>query len=145
MSGEGLQVEDLTPDEQQRMMEYIRTHPAEFADFNVPWNLGLQVSINVLRQLQPDYTYKTDLFINANFNGDFNLTPKWKIGANGFYDFQSKKVQSLQMFISREMHCWQLAINVVPVGFARSFNITINPKAGVLRDLRINRTRAFYQ
>lgn len=145
LSGEGLQSEDLTADEQQRMMEYIRTHPAEFADFNVPWNLGLQVSINVSRTLQPDYTYKTNLFINANFNGDFNLTPKWKVGANGFYDFQTRKVQSLQMFISREMHCWQLSINVVPVGFSRSFNITINPKAGILRDLRINRTRAFYQ
>lgn len=141
---EGQSLEDLTPDEQQRMMEYIRTHPAEFADFNVPWNFGIQLSINVSRLLQSDYTYKTDVFMNANFNGDFNLTSKWKVGTNGFYNFKAKKVESLQMFITREMHCWQLSINLVPIGYSRSFNITINPKAGILRDLKINRTRAFY-
>lgn len=142
MAGQSL--EDLTPDEQQRMMEYVRTHPAEFADFSVPWNFGMQMSVSILRSLQPDYTYKTQVFVNANFNGDFNLTPKWKVGTNGFFDFKARKLQTLQMFISREMHCWQLSINVVPVGFQRSFNISISPKAGILRDLRINRTRAFY-
>jgi LPS-assembly protein len=50
----------------------------------------------------------------------------------------------MQMFITREMHCWQLAINVTPIGFTRSFNISISPKAGILRDLKINRTRFFY-
>lgn len=140
----GQSLEDLTPDEQQRMMEYVRTHPAEFADFSVPWNFGMQVSISALRMLRPDYTYKTEVSINANFNGDFNLTPKWKVGTNGYFDFKTRKLQTLQMFISREMHCWQLSINVVPVGYSRSFNISISPKAGILRDLKINRTRAFY-
>jgi LPS-assembly protein len=144
LAGAGQSLEDLTPDEQQRMMEYVRTHPAEFADFNVPWNFGVQMAINVSRTLQPDYSYKTDFFVNANFNGDFNLTPKWKVGTNGFYDFKAKKIQSLQMYISREMHCWQLSINIVPVGYYRSFNISLNPKAGILRDLKINRTRFFY-
>jgi LPS-assembly protein len=136
--------EDMTPDEQLRMQEYVRTHPAEFADFNVPWNLGLSVAMNISRVLQPDYSYKTDVFANLNFNGDFNLTKKWKVGANGFYDLKTLKVQQFQMFISREMHCWQMSINVVPVGSFRSFNISISPKAGMLRDLRINRSRFFY-
>lgn len=140
----GQSLEDLTPDEQQRMMEYVRTHPAEFADFSVPWNLGVQMSISASRFLQSDYTYRTQVYVSANFNGDFNLTPKWKVGTNGFYDFKARKLQTLQMFITREMHCWQLSINVVPVGYARSFNISISPKAGILRDLKINRTRAFY-
>jgi LPS-assembly protein len=49
------------------------------------------------------------------------------------------------MYISREMHCWQLSINVTPVGLYRTFNFTISPKSGILRDLRLNRTRYFYQ
>ncbi|WP_315815460.1 hypothetical protein [Paraflavitalea speifideaquila] len=63
---------------------------------------------------------------------------------NTYYDFNSSAIQTLTMFISREMHCWQLSINVTPVGPMRSFNFTINPKSGILRDLRINRTRYFY-
>jgi hypothetical protein len=41
------------------------------------------------------------------------------------------------------MHCWQLSINVIPVGFTRSFNFSISPKAALLQDLKINRTRYF--
>jgi hypothetical protein len=47
------------------------------------------------------------------------------------------------MFISREMHCWQLSINVTPIGLYRSFNIMFSPKSGILRDLKINRSRTF--
>jgi hypothetical protein len=67
------------------------------------------------------------------------------VGGNTYFDFTTGKVQTLTMFITREMHCWQMAINITPVGLFRSFNITINPKSGILRDLRINRSRFFYQ
>ena len=65
------------------------------------------------------------------------------MGATGYYDFSTAKLQSFSMFISREMHCWQMSINVTPIGLYRSFNITLNPKSGILRDLRINRSRSF--
>jgi LPS-assembly protein len=32
---------------------------------------------------------------------------------------------------------------VTPVGLWRTFSITLNPKSGLLRDLRINRNRNF--
>jgi len=44
------------------------------------------------------------------FNGDFSLTEKWKVGANGYFDFKTLKIPSFSMFITREMHCWQMAI-----------------------------------
>jgi hypothetical protein len=81
----------------------------------------------------------------VSINGDFSLTPKWKLGGNTYYDFTTKKIQTLTMFITREMHCWQMAINITPVGLYRSFSISINPKSGMLRDLKINRSRFFYQ
>ncbi|MFW1123202.1 hypothetical protein ACEV8Z_24535, partial [Vibrio parahaemolyticus] len=28
----------LTPDEQQRQLQFARANPAEFTDFNIPWN-----------------------------------------------------------------------------------------------------------
>jgi hypothetical protein len=47
------------------------------------------------------------------------------------------------MSVSRDMHCWQMSINVIPIGDYRSFNITISPKSSILQDLRVNRTRVF--
>ncbi len=138
--------EDMTPDEQLRMSDYINSHPAEFVDFTIPWDVSLSFAVSLSTILQPDYSFKKQFDANVNFNGNFALTPKWKVGGNGFYDLRTNKLQQLQMFISREMHCWQLSINVVPLGAGgfKSFNITLNPKAGILRDLKVNRTRYFY-
>jgi LPS-assembly protein len=135
----------MTPEEQQEQLAFARQNPAEFADFNIPWSINLSYSFSFTRDFKADYSgFETKTNSNVSVNGDFNLTPKWKMGMNTYYDFNSSSIQTLTMFISREMHCWQLSINVTPVGYNRSFNITINPKSGILRDLKINRTRYFY-
>jgi LPS-assembly protein len=137
--------ETLTPDEQLQQLEYVRNNPSEFVDFDIPWNVSLSFSLSFYRSLAANLRdYTTTINSNLSINGDFSLTPKWKIGGNTYFDFKTAKIQQLSMFITREMHCWQLAINVTPVGLYRSFNITINPKSGILRDLRINRSRFFY-
>ena len=134
----------MTPDEQQRQLQFARANPAEFTDFNVPWSLSFSYSLNYTRTLKSDYSaWVNTIYSSVNFNGDFTLTPKWKMGGTGYFDFNVGKLQQLSMFITREMHCWQLAINVTPIGLYRSFNITLNPKSGILRDLKINRSRTF--
>lgn len=136
----------LTPEEQQQQLAFARANPAEFADFNVPWSLSLSYSMSFSKQFKSDYSgWETVSYSNLSWNGDFNLTPKWKFGMNGYYDIKTSAIQTFTMYISREMHCWQLSINVTPVGLYRTFNFTISPKSGILRDLRINRTRYFYQ
>ncbi|WP_407746852.1 putative LPS assembly protein LptD [Niastella sp.] len=136
----------LTAEEQQAQLAYARANPAEFADFNVPWSLSVSYSMSFSRSVKPDYSgWQTQTNQNLSWNGDFNLTPKWKVGMNGYYDIKVSKIQQFSMYISREMHCWQLSINVTPVGLYRTFNFTISPKSGILRDLRLNRTRYFYQ
>lgn len=135
----------ITMEEQMAELDYVRQNPAEFADFNVPWSLSLSYSLSFYRDFRTDYKgFETKTNSSFNWNGDFNLTEKWKLGMNGFYDFTSSSIQQLTMYITREMHCWQLSINVTPIGLYRSFNITINPKSGLLRDLKVNRTRYFY-
>lgn len=136
--------DNLTNDQIQAQLDYMRRNPAEFTDFNIPWTLSFSYSLSFTKLLQRDYTYKTEFTSNFNFNGDFSLTKKWKIGANGFYDIRTMKLQSLTTFITRDLHCWQMSINVTPVGLYRFFSISVSPKSGLLRDLKINRTRFFY-
>ena len=136
--------QNLTNDQIMAQMEYMRRNPAEFTDFSIPWSVSFSYSLSYTRLLQPDYTFKKQLVSSFNFNGDFSLSPKWKIGANGFYDLNTFKLQSLSAFISRDLHCWQMSINVTPIGLYRFFNISISPKSGILRDLKVNRTRYFY-
>ncbi|HTQ27153.1 MAG TPA: putative LPS assembly protein LptD [Puia sp.] len=134
----------MTVEEQQAQLEYIRANPAEFADFNVAWSLNLSYSLSFSSVLRPDYSgYSTQFNSSLTINGDFNLTEKWKVGFSSYYDVKNLKIQSLTTFLSRDLHCWQMSINITPVGPWRSFNITLSPKSGILQDLRVNRARTF--
>src|SRR5690606_21818078 len=91
----------VTLDEQYAQMDYIRQNPAEFADFNIPWSVNLSYSLSFTRDFNANYSgFTTRINSNFNFNGDFNLSPKWKLGMNGYYDFRSSQISALTMFLS---------------------------------------------
>ena len=132
-------------DEYQQEAAYISNNPGEFADFSIPWSIDLSYSLRFSRVRRPDNKGFTTAFNqDVNWNASVNLTPKWKLGVNGFYNISEKELGTISMYLSREMHCWQMAINISPVGKFRFFNISISPKSGMLRDLKVNRTRYFY-
>lgn len=130
--------------DQQRLMDYMQQNPNEFVDFNIPWTLGLSFSLNFFEQLKPDYSgFTTEFSSDLRFNGSFNLTEKWNFSADGYYNLNTSQLQTFQMSISRDLHCWQMSISVAPVGLFRYFSININPKSALLQDLKVNRTRSF--
>lgn len=130
--------------DQRRLLDYMQQNPAEFVDFNIPWQVNIGFSLSFTNILKDDLSgFTKDYTSNLTFSGSFNLTPKWNFSVNGFYDFDTRKLQSFSMSIAREMHCWQLSIDVTPVGLYRFFSFSISPKASVLQDLKINRTRSF--
>jgi hypothetical protein len=130
--------------DQNRLLDYMQQNPAEFVDFNIPWQVSFGYSLSFFKRLKPDYSgFENDLASNINFNGSFNLTPKWNFSATGYYDIDTKKLQTFSMSINREMHCWQMSISITPVGLYRFFSFSISPKASVLQDLKINRSRTF--
>jgi len=134
----------MTMEEQQAQLNYIRQNPAQFADFNIPWSLNLSFAFNFTNAQNASYGFTTTITSSINWSGDFNLTEKWKIGLNGYYDVKNQQMESLTASISRDLHCWQMSINVTPVGYTHFFSLTISPKAGILQDLKINRTKYFY-
>ena len=132
-------------DEYQQEAAYIAANPGEFADFSIPWSVNLSYTLNFYKVIKPDYSGFRNVFTqDVNFNGDLNITPRWKFGATGSYNITTKDLGLLTMYLSREMHCWQMSINISPIGSYRYFNISISPKSGLLRDLKVNRTRSFY-
>jgi hypothetical protein len=53
----------MTPDEQQRQLQFARANPAEFTDFNVPWSLSFSYSLNYTQTLKSDYSgYQSPIF-----------------------------------------------------------------------------------
>ncbi|MDB5202769.1 MAG: LPS-assembly protein LptD [Ferruginibacter sp.] len=131
-------------DEYQRDAAYIRNNPGEFVDFSIPWSINFNYTLTVYRNRrfnEPGFTSKLDQ--SVSWDGSVNMTPKWKVGITGSYNIGDAQVNYVSMYLSREMHCWQMSINIAPVGIFRSFSINISPKSPILRDLKINRTRQF--
>jgi LPS-assembly protein len=135
----------LPLDEYQQEASYINNNQQEFANFNIPWSVSIQYSFNYNR-IRRTYSvgYKPSYAQNITLSGTLNLSPKWQIGANGFYNFTTKQIDGVSLNISREMHCWQMSISLSPVGQRRFFTLNISPKSAILRDLKVNRTRYFY-
>ncbi|MES2890379.1 MAG: putative LPS assembly protein LptD [Bacteroidota bacterium] len=132
-------------DEYATEAAYMTNNPAEFADFSIPWSVNFSYSLRFQRDRKPDYSgYTTNVYQDINWNGTLNLSPKWQLGLNGFYNISERELGTISVSIAREMHCWQMAINVSPVGRYRFFNISISPKSSLLRDVKVNRTRYFY-
>ncbi len=130
--------------DEQRLQDYMQRNPAEFVDFNIPWSVNLSFSLNFSKRFDTDKKdFVSNVSSNISFNNSFSLTPKWNFSTNGYYDFNTKQLTQFTMSVSRDMHCWQMSINVTPIGDYRYFNITISPKSSILQDLRVNRTRTF--
>ena len=138
-------ISGLPLNEYQQEAAYISNNPGEFANFNIPWSISFSYAFSYNRVPNGFGTgYKGSISQNVNWTGTLNLTSKWQIGLNGSYNITQKELGMISMYLTREMHCWQMAINISPVGKYRSFNISISPKSGLLRDLKINRSRYFY-
>ena len=131
--------------DEQAEAAYISNNPADFVDFSIPWsvNVGYSLRFNsVFNRLKKKYDI--EMSSDMNFSGTLSLTPKWQVGLNGIYNFSTNQLGMISVSISREMHCWQMSINLSPVGTQRFFSIVISPKSALLRDIKVNRTRNFF-
>ncbi|MFL5789749.1 MAG: LPS-assembly protein LptD, partial [Flavisolibacter sp.] len=130
--------------DQARLQDYMLRNPGEFVDFNIPWSFTVSYSLFFSQQKVDFYHYKKTVSSNVSFNNSFSLTPKWNFTTNGFFDFNTLQLTMFTMTISRDMHCWQLSINVTPIGVTRFFNFTLSPKSAILQNLKVNRSRYYY-
>ena len=128
--------------EQIDALNAVSRDPNAFVDFNIPWNFSFSYSFNYSNMLgRPESKNITN---TLNFNGDFNLTPKWKIQYTSGYDFKAKNLSQTSFSIYRDLHCWDLSASWVPFGAYQSYSIDIKVKASVLQDLKLSKRKGYY-
>ncbi|KLT66938.1 putative LPS assembly protein LptD [Pedobacter sp. BMA] len=126
-------------DIQSEQLAAISRDPNAFVDFNIPWNFSFSYSF----QYSNDGN-TTTLSNTLNFNGDLNLTPKWKVTFNSGYDFKQSALTPMNLAIYRDLHCWDMSVNWVPYGAYKSYSVTIKVKASILQDLKLSKRQGFY-
>ena len=120
--------------------KFLLKNPDAYVDFSIPWNL--RISYNIDYQHTINSTPKITQTIR--FNGDFSLSEKWKIIYNSGYDFENKAFTMTQFSLSRDLHCWQMSLSWTPFGKYQSYNFSIGIKSSMLKDLKLDRQRNFF-
>ena len=120
----------------------LNNHLDDYVDFNNAWAFNLSYNFsntNAYNVTQMQYDNK--IVQTLGINGSINITNKWKIGVRTGWDFQANKISIATIDIYRDLHCWELMFNWIPIGPRRSYNLTIRVKSPMLQDLKLNRKR----
>ncbi|MEG1555847.1 MAG: putative LPS assembly protein LptD, partial [Bacteroidales bacterium] len=120
-------------------------------DFNNPWSFTINYSFAYStsdnykyyqNQLESN-KYNNNIIQTLNIIGEFSITKKWKIGFTTGYDFVQKALSYTSLDIYRDLHCWEMRFNWIPIGYRKGWSFTINVKASVLKDLKYNMKQDF--
>ena len=113
----------------------LNSDPTAYVDFNVPWNLSVNYSFSYNNSYTSTYVANT-----VQISGDLSVTPKWKIQYTTNYDLRASKLSSATSFgIYRDLHCWDLAVQWLPFGYYKSYNVTLRVKSTILQDLKLSK------
>ena len=127
-------------DEQEGEKKNIKDEERDF--YTIPWNLTANYSLSYNKG------YKSSAFSDTtqslNFSGNLKLTKKWRIGFRSGYDFDAKELTYTSIDIYRDLHCWELLFNYIPIGYHQSYSLTIRVKAAALRDLKFEKKKDWF-
>lgn len=126
--------------------EEIELYPEQFIDWSIPWDLNISYSFNYnVVHRYPGYVHERNEKIvqTLGLSGNVSITQKWKVGFITGWDFESKDISYTSISIYRDLHCWEMRFNWIPTGYRQSWNFSINAKASILQDLKLNKKKDF--
>lgn len=107
-----------------------------FNQWNVTMNFNFTYSANFRYAEQK---YVRDTIMTLGLNGEFYITPKWRVSFFTGFDFITGKFSYTSLTLYRDLHCWEMFLEWIPYGFRKSYNFTIRIKSSILKDLKINK------
>ena len=110
--------------------------------YDIPWNLSANYSLTYNKGY--NIAKFADTTQSLTFSGNLKLNKNWKIGFRSGYDFDEKELTYSSIDIYRDLHCWEMLINWIPLGYHRSYTITIRVKAAELRDLKYEKRKDWF-
>ena len=130
------------PDE----LNEILGNPNAYIDWTTPWSVTLSYNLTYTTSL----AYAAFMGIATNtyvhtlgLNGNINITPKWKVSFSTGWDFVKNNITYTNISVYRDLHCWEMRFNWIPIGSYKSWNFTINVKAQALKDLKYEKKKDY--
>ena len=139
--------------EQEEDLQAQNIDPNQYLDFNIPWQASFGYNLRYNRQffteIDPETLDETVIdsmyFTQAlNVNGNFSITDKWKFTFSSGYDFIAKGLSYTTIGVVRDLNCWEMSFTWIPIGFRKSYNVSIYLKNPLLKDLKLSRQRNWF-
>ncbi len=129
-----------TPQERQDILDYYDY----YVDFDIPWSFNIIYNFSYTKAYDASSQKRVGKIIQTlGFSGQLNITPKWKISLTSGWDFVNNQLSYTSIDVYRDLHCWEMRFGWVPKGAQQSWNFSINVKASVLQDLKLNKKKDF--
>jgi lipopolysaccharide assembly outer membrane protein LptD (OstA) len=113
-----------------------------YMKFEMPWSISFDYTFSYNRDLN-DYEIKDDkLKFNYKYRHDISiratlaLTSKWNFSGDLYYDITENEINNLTIRFTRNLHCWSMTGQIVPIGWYKSYMLTISVNSQMLRDLK---------
>ncbi|MCD7973009.1 MAG: LPS-assembly protein LptD [Candidatus Azobacteroides sp.] len=117
-----------------------------YVKWEVPWTFNLNYNVSLV---QGPFNYeKKDFDLKWNqslsFGGSLRFSKNWNVSFSSNYNFDKKELGYTTCSISRDLHCFTMSAQVVPIGPYTSYNFTISVKSSLLKDLKWEQSSSPY-
>lgn len=99
----------------------------------IPWNINIAYTINYTNYGIVDSQIGSNSLM---FNGDLELSPKWKVRYSSGYDFKSKGFSYTRLGFTRDLDSWSFNFDWSPFGTNKSYYFRIGVNSSMLSDLK---------
>ena len=124
--------------------EDIIKNPNNYIDWKNAWSFGVNYTFNLTSNKDANTgKVKNDLIQSMMFNGDISITNKWKVTFTSGYDFKNSQISYTSFTINRDLHCFEIRFNWIPLGYMKSWDFTIRAKSNLLQDLKLTKRKDF--
>ena len=125
-------------------IEDINNYYNTYVDFDIPWSFSVNYNLQwgktrsnpVLRRVE-------SITQTLGFSGQMNVTPKWKVNVSTGWDFVHGQLSFTNIRVDRDLHCWEMHFNWTPKGGQQQWSFSINVKASILQDLKLDKKKDF--
>lgn len=112
---------------------------SSYYDFSIPWNFGFNYSVNYTNN-----GVRKNIIQTFGFNGSVTLTPKWGVTFNGGIDLNKWQFTPMSVNVVRDLHCWSMTFQWIPIGQMKSYQFHIGIKSGMLADIKYDKQSSHF-
>ncbi len=111
----------------------------------VKWNASANYSFRYVKKFNTkNQDYDIDIVQNLTLNFNISPTPLWNVSVRTGYDFNASKITSTTFNFYRDLHCWEMTLQVTPFGQMRSYLFQIKVKSTMFEALQIKRENSWH-